>query len=215
MAIITLDEIEAEIKRREMRDTPPDPEKMKELTEWYSGVLAKFGLRRTEENAAAYDGLAAYCAKYRGGLDGYWMLPDHGVFLYGPTGTGKTTAMRIFSAIFLVDFIKINQIAINFVSDSAAGFWNWIDGFDKCPLIIDDIGNEEAVKSYGNKLPLPAIIDKRDEAMRRFGVATLFTGNMKSSKPLAEMYGDAFRSRILGMVGSENFLFMGGKDGRF
>lgn len=193
----------------------PDPERMRELVPRMARIMQEAGFQRREDNAAVFDRLADYFATWRGAVDGEWDYPERGLFLYGPTGTGKTTAMRIFSALFQIEIIYIRQLAKAFASNSAGSFWGWIDDLDIQHVIFDDIGNEGIVRHFGQPIPMQAIIDQRDDVFRRRGKLTFFTSNMEKSEYLAEMYGEAFRSRLLGLIGKGNFLKMDGKDNRF
>lgn len=193
----------------------PDADALAMMCKSIAHGMQMAGYLRSDKNADSYDALVRYFSRYSMSLKGDCDPPSGGLFLYGTTGTGKTSAMEIFSAMFLVEFLSIHEIGQRFVRYSPDSFWGSFEALQKQPLIIDDIGNEGLVRSFGQPIPISVIINMRADSFKRFGTLTFFTSNSDSSAPLAEMYGEATRSRILGMVEKGGFLRFDGKDKRF
>ena len=144
-----------------------------------------------------------------------------GIMLMGPTGTGKTLAMKIMSVyrgidniMFLIDgrfyklsydVIDVNNIVNSFVQSGYEGIGVYNT---RVALCLDDLGSEsEYVRRFGNKVDVISyIISERH--LRR--LLTLGTSNFPLAT-LEEKYDDRVVSRMYGMF---NFLTMKGQDFR-
>lgn len=189
----------------------PDDAALKEYAEYYMETLPKFGYIRDAENAATYDYLIRYFAHWYAASQGECDYPEKGLFVFGTKGTGKTMAMQIFSGLFKIDWISIEDLTIAFTVGKEAEFWKMADDYKGQRLIIDDVCNEREVKAYGNTIPLYEFFKKRWEMWRYDGVHTFFTSNAKSRNEITKMYGDTITSRFLG---SCNFIELSGRDRR-
>ena len=214
MAIFTVKTLQDELDARapEVYATL-DEERRKELAAHYATRLEKYGYFREDGNAEAFDFLTDYFGRWWAATREGCEPLHHGFMLYGKNGRGKTAPVRIFAALFGIDFVTATEISVRFQSDRPSAFWNWITDKNGAPLIIDDIANEGAARSFGNAIPMPAIIDIRNETMERDGALTFFTSNIENSAALAERYGDAARSRIFALIG-RNFVKVEGYDHR-
>jgi len=124
-----------------------------------------------------------------------------------------SAALRIFSALFEIEYVTATDVAISFQSMKPEAFWNWIESMQSAPLILDDIANEGAARVYGNSIPFATILDRRYSAFAYNNKPTFFASNIDESGAIRSLYGDAARSRIFAMVG-KNFIRIGGYDHR-
>ena len=212
MAIIRIHQLRQHLDAVQNRRELPT-ERRKELAEHYRGILEKYGYRREVGNADAFDFLADYFGRWWAGKNDESDYPELGFMLAGKNGCGKSAALRIFSALFELEYITATDIAINFQAMKPEAFWGWIESMQGAPLILDDIANEGAARVYGNAIPFATILDRRYSAFAYNGKPTFFASNIDDSGALRNLYGDAARSRIFAMVGS-NFIRIGGYDHR-
>lgn len=188
-----------------------DPEKRKFYVKFYTKVLEKYGYHRDKQNASAFDALADYFGQWYAGTEGEASMPEKGLFLFGQKGTGKTKAMLIFSGLFKVEFVTIEELTIAFTTGREEAFWNTANQWRNKNLIIDDVCNEREVKAFGNKIPLPEFFKIREEKWKYEGRYTFFTSNARGREEITQMYGDTITSRLLG---SCNFIKLDGHDRR-
>ena len=181
----------------------PNPEMLDALEKHYSKCLSKYGYEARD--AEAFKKLARYFGRYYAGLPlengakNDITPPEKGLILFGPCGTGKTYAMRIFSGLFRVEIVSALELAQYFEIGGAALFFENTQNFNGKALVIDEIGGERDTTSYGNKSPVIDFISKREDEYRMDRVLTFFTTNLKNREELAARYGDRITSRILGM----------------
>ena len=193
-------------ERREM-----DAELRKKYALHYANTLPKFGYNRDADNAEAFDFLCDYFGQWYGATEGKCDYPHKGLFIFGEKGTGKTTAMQIFSGLFEIEIIPIEDFTIAFTRGKEEGFWQFADRFNGERLIIDDVCNEREAKAYGNSIPLPEFFKRREFLWKNKGIHTFFTSNAKNRDEITKLYGDTITSRFLG---SCNFVKMSGSDRR-
>lgn len=144
-----------------------------------------------------------------------------GLLLLGPTGTGKTLAMKIMSVYRSIDdtkfimsgktyrmnyeVISVNDIVNGFMNNAFDGIAVYANRYITC---LDDLGTEiEHVKYYGNDLDVISYIISERYAKR---LLTFATSNFTLNK-LEEKYGDRIFSRMHAMF---NFIIMKDKDFR-
>ena len=181
----------------------PNPEMLDALEKHYSKCLSKYGYEARD--AEAFKKLARYFGRFYAGLplesgeENEITPPEKGLILFGPCGTGKTYAMRIFSGLFKVEIVSALELAQYFEIGGAALFFENTQNFNGKALVIDEIGGERDTTSYGNKSPVIDFISKREDEYRLDRVLTFFTTNLKNREELAARYGDRITSRILGM----------------
>jgi DNA replication protein DnaC len=117
-----------------------------------------------------------------------------GLLLFGPTGTGKTTAMETYKAgKWAGSAIEI----ANLVSQKGRSY---LEKYKIHDMIVDDLGREpKTVKSYGDEiLVMHDLICIRYDAFVN-GYKTHFTTNLTFSE-IAERYGEAVADRIKEMT---------------
>jgi len=144
-----------------------------------------------------------------------------GLMLQGPTGTGKTLAMKVMSIYlelekigfimngkgFRMNFsvVNVNDIVNGFLQQAFDGIQTYIN---RSIICLDDMGTEiREVKHFGNSLDVIShIISERYNK----GKLTFATTNYPKNK-LGFIYPDRIVSRIYGMF---NFITVTGDDFR-
>ena len=144
-----------------------------------------------------------------------------GIMLHGPTGTGKTLAMKVMSVyqkidnvryikdgrVYLMNFdvIPVNDIVGCFISSAFDGIQIYANRYVLC---MDDVGTEIGeVLHYGNRMNVVGYIISERQAKR---LLTFATSNLKLDK-LEERYGDRIMSRMYALF---NFIIVKDKDFR-
>ncbi len=192
------------------RPVPPDVHK--EYTLHYAKVMEeKFNYRRFKENAGAFDAIASFIAHWRAAKENLCSYPARGLFLFGGPGTGKSTAMQLFSGLCGIEIISSGELSKIFGLNSYEGFWKTADEFRNSALIIDDLGCESDAKSFGNTLPMTDFIRSRESLWRSSGICTCFTSNANNREDIIKKYGNSICSRLLGMC---EFIHVKGPDHR-
>lgn len=187
-------------------------EDRKRYRTYYLEMFPKLGIRVEKDNREALYMAADFFGEWWAGKNGKADFPERGLFIFGAKGTGKTSVMQRFSALFGVEFISVWDLGITFAAGGMQGFWEEVKSFDNAHLIIDDLGNETAVRSFGNELPMPDLIRHREVLYRAPGPKyTFFTSNFTDRKGVISAYGDTVFSRIAGMC---DFLEFRGRDWR-
>lgn len=146
---------------------------------------------------------------------------EKGIMLIGPTGTGKTLAMKIIQVYRTIDdtwYLKdgkpyrmnydiyhVNDIVSHFIESGFDGIELYCKRYAAC---FDDIGTEiEQVKHYGNNLDVMSHI-----LSERYARQLLTFGTSNFPVPvLEEKYDDRTISRMYSLF---NFIIMKGKDFR-
>ena len=178
-------------------------------------VIDKDGTKRNETEEDFNDRLHTASTF---GIVGKKFPKPKGLFIYGPVGTGKTTAARILSKLFDFPFIDVETIALQYMK---TGGENWLASFilenENQTIVIDDIGSEREMKKFGNSSPLIDIMSSRARSYEWHGVPTIYTSNLLSSNELEkdkrgiERYGERIKSRVLGTCQG---VLIGGHDHR-
>lgn len=189
-----------------------DAEKRNEYAEHYAKLMQeKFRYIRKPDNGAAFDAIADYCGRWYAAKHGECSFPKRGLFLFGEPGTGKTTAAQMISGFCDIDYITVGALTKAFAIGSYAAFWKMVEEYNNLPLIVDDLGCEDATKTYGNEVPLPDFIRERERMWQEGGVCTFFTSNAKKRDDVTDRYGYNVCSRLLGMC---DFIPFKGSDNR-
>ncbi|QSH40945.1 hypothetical protein P0136_10585 [Lentisphaerota bacterium ZTH] len=143
--------------------------------------------------------LPDWLARYRlGGL-------TRGLYLYGPTGRGKTFHLKAIRAFIRMPYLDENKLK-NVYREDVETFEEILtrphasrgDG-DDFDLLIDELGGENTLVDYGNRVDIAAeVIRIRHEMFQRHGAKTMLTGNLPP-QGIRERYGDRIHSRLLEM----------------
>lgn len=190
--------------RKEDRIEPPQAE-VETVKDFYIRRLASHGYQCRDENS--FIALAAYFARYYFGImheikpdSTRYSKPDHGMLLFGPCGSGKTKAFEIFSGIFQVQLVYADELIRQYATRGESGFWDYAEQFDYRDLIVDDLGSERDIKSYGNESVMIEFIYRRERQFRASGCLTHWSTNLKNNKEISDRYGSPAESRIVGMT---------------
>lgn len=144
-----------------------------------------------------------------------------GILIMGPTGTGKTLAMKVMSVYREIDNVRfrldgrtcdlcydvvdVNRIILNFIKMGYEGLGSSIS---KNVFCMDDLGSEVGnVHRYKNEIDIVSYIIEERYSQR---LLTLATTNC-TLKILKETYSDRIISRMFGMF---NFITLDGPDYR-
>ena len=177
--------------------TLPPAELVEEWRGWVVGKLQE--MCYDSRDALSFNKLVDYAARYGAGSDGEFAAPPRGIVMMGSRGTGKTEFLRRFSAMFDVDIIDARDLAWEFAIGGATAVNELLMPRRFQDLIIDDIGNEDEAKNWGNSFSLAAIIDKRYRLWSVPGGPLTFFATNATPEELAKRYGNTVASRIFGM----------------
>ncbi len=115
-----------------------------------------------------------------------------GLMLYGPNGTGKSTAMRLYANKMW------NGSALQYASVIAKSGTDYINKYSMHDMYIDDLGRERTtVANFGDKniTPLHDLLHFRYEVFITSGYKTHISTNLTFTE-LAERYGIPIADRL-------------------
>ena len=138
-------------------------------------------------------------------------FPKGNYYLYGPAGCGKTHAgVAIIRKMPQARLVRMSQISREYREDMSAENEDYIiNKYSKMLLLLDDLGSEKMTEFLQNIFF--EIIDNRWSNKIE---GLIITSNL-NIKQLATIIGDRTASRIIGLVGKNNFINLSGKDYRF
>ena len=145
--------------------------------------------------------------------------PQKGLFLLGPVGCGKTTAMQLFAP-RRFRLVATRDLARKFVHDGSSiidhygassyrtkqlGYGSQLQYDQPLTYCFDDLGIEPMTKHYGNSCNVMAevLLDRYDQFVRH-GMITHLTTNL-NAEDLEHIYGDRVRSRLREMCNLIHF----------
>jgi len=121
-----------------------------------------------------------------------------GLFFIGGVGTGKTIATQIISHFKQWEFNEMVFLRDRWADEKTrTGTIDWLKNamFNE-PLVIDDVGAEESIVSYGERFEsFERVLDIRYKAFKRVGSLTVMTSNLTGDQ-FKERYGARIYSRI-------------------
>jgi len=114
-----------------------------------------------------------------------------GLMLYGPNGTGKSTAMRPYTKTMW------HGSALQYASVIAKNGTDYINKYSMHDMYIDDLGRERTtVSNYGDNItPLHDLLHFRYEVFIQSGYKTHISTNL-TLKELADRYGTPIADRL-------------------
>jgi len=160
----------------------------------------------TDELAVIYEDIYTYFSKQHGHLD-----LKKGLLLTGSIGTGKTTAMKIFSKMFHFGIVSTRYIIREFNTEGMSILDHYgrnsymMKGvpLERVPTTIcfDDLGMEETNSQlFGNKANVMGeILLDRYDCYIKSGMITHGTTNLLIND-LENIYGDRIRDRLREMM---------------
>lgn len=176
------------------------------------------GFTITEELKDVYSTLFTYFTKFSEKKTGNIDL-NKGLLLAGPIGTGKTTAMKVFSKVFRFRIASTRYVIREFNIQGMSVLNQYgcesytMQGapLEKTPITIcfDDLGMEETNSQlYGNKANVMGeILLDRYDCFVDTGMITHATTNLLMDD-LDDIYGDRIRDRLCEMM---NLIIFKGK----
>lgn len=134
---------------------------------------------------------------------------NRGILMMGGVGNGKTTIMEAFSKNKIACFKKIEAAEmVHYVKMKGAESWkiflsgSYSPGLKEnfhqryCGWLIDDLGTEEVINDFGNRLDIIAnIVFAIEKDRRKYAGMFHFTTNL-GAKELQERYGARITSRL-------------------
>lgn len=187
----------------EQKERPEMPsDEVQAARDFYESRLRQ--LRYDDRQQTTFSKLAEYCARYNAGRMSLtetppYRMPERGLLLHGAHGLGKSEFMKRFAAMMDIEIIDARDIAWEFQVGGAAAVDAMLRPHNNADLIIDDIGNEDETKSFGNSFSMATILDMRYRLWSvPGGVRTFLTSNADRNV-IASLYGKATLSRIQGM----------------
>jgi len=182
-----LEIIKGEIDRK--KPVVVDQAKLAEKVSFITNWLNDEGL--TPPNDSIKAALIKYLSEARAGYR------VKGLFLTGQIGTGKSFASKIISTCEGYSYYETVDLATMYKKNLKE--FNVISGNYSQNIIIDDLGAEPTVNSYGIKEEtLAVMIDGRFRTFNRAGCKTIITTNLTKDQVI-ERYGARIYSRIRDM----------------
>lgn len=125
--------------------------------------------------------------------------PQCAPYIAGNTGSGKTTLADFVKRFCAIPMKTAFGILLDIQSGGIEKLKDFSTEYSQVDMIIDDVGSETTLYSFGNQISIAPVITVRYEAYKRYGSTTLFTSNC-SVKEIAEKYGERIGSRLQEMV---------------
>jgi len=177
-------------------------ERLRKSREHYTAVAMRRGLKLSDPVIDAVNYAASLEMRNRG-----YAVKSTGLAWVGGLGCGKTLAATYLAYCYrtLAKFgqeeckmVEAANLAQTFASKGEAGFWDFTKRLECAPLIIDDLGAERDLRSYGNASPLADWLLQRYARWQRGGPELHITTNLTSTQ-LADRYGQRFVDRLVEM----------------
>lgn len=128
--------------------------------------------------------------------------PDRGIFLFGPTGCGKTflfsEANRMIGKYAIPTFRTLDLIG-EYRRYGQESIDADIRRFSGKTIYIDDIGAEGDAVSYGNRFNMEAYLSWRYDCYVNSGSLTVISSNIMNADEIKKRYGVRVFSRICEM----------------
>lgn len=154
-------------------------------------------------------------------------LPERGLLLIGPVGTGKSMTARSLSALLRIEYFSVRELDLDYSRHGSAVFSErdprigdyFKSWYKHC--ILDDLGAEAGRSHFGNPPVIRDLLARRWDLWQRHGVLTIITSNLPleyipKEKPdeekrpapdnIRDRYGELIFSRISQMCDVVKFL---------
>ena len=180
-------------KRRTM-----ELQKCSELRDAFIASARKKGLDLTEAISAVADVFPALRNQYLARKAGECADDRRGIFLAGEPGNGKTVALMFLSALCGYSYLRAIDLGAKFSAHGEAAFWDTVNPYARRIIILDDLGAERDLRSYGNASPISEWLQRRYNAWQLNGPVIHIATNV-GSDTLVERYGFRLLDRIYEM----------------
>jgi len=163
------------------------PEAIDEQMQVYIDHLLTKGI--VEHNKMIYKEMVLFLAESK--LD----CREKGLAFFGSVGSGKSVAAKVIAAVQGIDFYEChdNKLIAKFLSKEEY-FWELV--LKKETIVLDDLGTETTLNSYGNKKEVMSMaITERHQLFEQYGVKTIITSNLANDQ-IKERYGERIYSRL-------------------
>ena len=212
------------IDRKKFDVTRPDEFREHLAKTCFPKGMEKYGLDYYSMDEIAYfyadmriHAMSADCIEHLRGeypclTESRYPWPEKGLFIFGPSGTGKTTIAEVLAERFGMEFYTSSDLVFRYMANQGDDWYaDFYDSVSNKPIVIDDLAAEREVRKYGNESIIIDLIMAREQTHRRFGTPTIFTSNLAGSNEIRDRYGDRVLSRIIGMC---NIVMLTGNDRR-
>lgn len=189
--------------RAEHMDGLPMTEKARSREDIMAGMLRWLAQRGYDDRDGNATVIAGYLVDYLYGRN------STGLMLCGPCGVGKTLALHMVARYVGAEFVTAAGLAQAYLrAEGGEAFTErycspgavWAGGQQYVPdLVIDDVGSEPAVRSYGTPVDVvPVVVDAREALWKRCGARLHISTNLTRDEMLAR-YGERTVSRLQGL----------------
>lgn len=158
------------------------------------------GMKRTEALNAVLD-YAPHVVlrrRQRDGKSDNYKTERRGVALIGNPGTGKTVAIGLLSYYGEIHILQAAEFAQVFAAGGEQAAVQLMRENSERAIIIDDLGAEREVQSFGNASPMADWLQRRYASWQRGGPDTHIVTNLSSAE-MKTRYGDRVLDRLYEM----------------
>ena len=118
-----------------------------------------------------------------------------GLLMIGGPGLGKSIAAQFMAALGKIEIAAATDAARIFATEGEAAFYEFTRALRKQETIIDDLGAEREVMSFGNSSPMADWLQDRYSAWQIGGPVTHIVTNL-SPEQIGKKYGPRVLDRV-------------------